>query len=301
MKDHLSMVFFNFMSMVSQEFIDYLSNLLGLKISNIQSVSGGDISSAYVLSAGSEKLFLKINSKPDALDMFLSEETGLKTIAKTNTIAVPKVLACDSIKDQSFILMEHIESKSPNSKDLELFGSQLAKLHQITSDKFGFDSDNFIGSLHQSNKTHKNWNDFYIEERLIPQLILAKSNGLLNNPEIPENQKLKEVCSSYFKDVKPSLLHGDLWSGNYLISKNGIPYLIDPSTYYGHNEIDIAMSKLFGGFGDSFYQSYHNVIPQDELTRSRIELYQLYYLLVHLNLFGRSYYSSVKSILNTYF
>lgn len=287
--------------MVSQEFIDYLSNLIGSKITSIQSVSGGDISSAYLVTTGSEMLFLKTNSNANDLDMFLSEEKALKIIAETNTIAAPKILACGSFSDYSFILMEYIVSKSPDNKELELFGSQLAQLHQITSDEFGFDSNNFIGSLHQSNKKHKCWNDFYIEERLTPQLELAYSKGLLKNSEIPKTKNMKVICSSYFDGVKPSLLHGDLWSGNYLISKDGIPYLIDPSTYFGHNEIDIAMSKLFGGFGTSFYQSYCSIHPQDDLTESRIELYQLYYLLVHLNLFGRSYYSSVKSILNKYF
>ena len=287
--------------MVSQKFTDYLSNFIGSKIKSSQSVSGGDISSAYLVTTESEKLFLKTNFNANDLDMFLSEEKALKIIAETNTIAVPKVLACDTFSEYSFILMEYIDSKSPDNKDLELFGSLLARLHQITSNYFGFVSNNFIGSLHQSNKKHNNWNDFYIEERLIPQLELAYSKGLLKNSDIPKTKDMKDICLPYFHHVKPSLLHGDLWSGNYLISKDGVPYLIDPSTYFGHNEIDIAMSKLFGRFETSFYQSYWSIHPQDDLTESRIELYQLYYLLVHLNLFGRSYYSSVKSILNKYF
>ncbi len=197
--------------------------------------------------------------------------------------------------------MEHIEAKSPNSKDLELFGNQLAQLHKVTSDEFGFEENNFIGSLHQSNKTHTKWNDFYLEEHLIPQLELSKSKGLLNVDEIPETQKLKDICFPYFKNAKSSLLHGDLWSGNYLISTSGKPYLIDPAIYFGHNEVDIAMSKLFGGFGQSFYDSYHSFISKDKFTEDRIQLYQLYYLLVHLNMFGTSYYSSVKQILSKYF
>ena len=287
--------------MLPQDLLDYLSNLIESKINKVQSVSGGDISSTFFLQAGTKKLFLKINSKKDALDMFLSEEKALNTIAKTNTIAVPKVLTCNTYTKNSFILMEYINAKSPKTIELELFGLQLAQLHQITSNEFGFDSDNFIGSLHQSNKKHGNWNDFYIEERLVPQLQLAKSKRLLSDSEIPEKNFMKEICHNFFNTVKPSLLHGDLWSGNYLISKDGTPFLIDPSTYFGHNEIDIAMSKLFGGFRSSFYDAYHEIIPKDRYTNIRIELYQLYYLLVHLNLFGRSYYSSVKCILNKYF
>lgn len=287
--------------MLSKEYIEYLSNLLNSKIEYLQSVSGGDISSAYLIKTSSHKYFLKINSNANASDMFLSEEKALTTIAKTNTIATPKILACSTFSNDSFLLMEHMDAKSPNSKELELFGNQLAQLHHITSEEFGFEENNFIGSLHQSNKKHNNWNDFYVEERLITQLILAKSNGLLKDSEIPKKEKLKDVCFPFFKNVKPSLLHGDLWSGNYLISDSGIPYLIDPALYYGHSEIDIAMSKLFGGFGPSFYDSYHGIFPKDEYTEDRIQLYQLYYLLVHLNLFGASYYSSVKQILCNYF
>ena len=292
------MVFFIFIIMLSQEF---LSNLLESKIESFQPVSGGDISSAYIIKTASNNFFLKANSNPIALEMFLSEEKALTAISNTNTIATPKIIVCDSFNNISFLLMELIETKSPNSKDLELFGNQLAKLHKITSNDFGFDSNNFIGSLNQSNKTHINWNDFYVEERLIPQLQLAKSDGLLKETEIPKIDRLKEVCFLFFKNVKPSLLHGDLWSGNYLISESGIPYLIDPALYYGHHEVDIAMSKLFGGFGPSFYDSYHSIIPKEEFTEDRIQLYQLYYLLVHLNLFGSSYYSSVKQILRSYF
>jgi len=295
------MVFLNFIVMLSQAFLENLSNLLELKIEHIHSVSGGDISSAYLIETSSEKYFLKVNSDIDAGEMFKSEAKALKLIAKTNTIATPKVYACDSFRNDSFLLMEYIEPKRASSEDLKLFGQQLAQLHQVTSDEFGFESNNFIGSLHQSNNKHKLWIDFYIEERLIPQLHLAKSKGLLNDSEFPEMGKMKEDCSIYFKDVNPSLLHGDLWSGNYLISESGKPYLIDSATYFGHSEVDIAMSKLFGGFGQSFYDSYHKIIPKDNFTDSRIELYQLYYLLVHLNIFGSSYYFSVKGLLKKYF
>lgn len=295
------MVFLNFIVMLSQGFLENLYNLLELKVEDIQSISGGDISSAYLIETSSENFFLKVNSDIEAGEMFMSEAKALKLIAKTNTIATPKVYACDSFRNESFLLMEYIESKRASSSDLILFGQQLAQLHQVTSDYFGFEENNFIGNLRQSNNKHNNWNDFYIEERLIPQLQLAKSKGLLNDSEFPEMGIMKEDCFIYFKDVKPSLLHGDLWSGNYLISESGKPYLIDPATYFGHSEVDIAMSKLFGGFGQSFYDSYHKIIPKNELTDSRIELYQLYYLLVHLNLFGRSYYSSVKGLLRKYF
>lgn len=287
--------------MLLKEFLGYISNCIHSEIESYQSVSGGDISDAYLLKTNQNKFFLKVNSKPWALDMFKAEAEGLRAISNTKTISTPKVIATDNYLNEAFLLMEYVDAKSSNSKNMELFGMQLAQLHQITSDTFGFDHNNFIGSLDQSNIKHKSWNDFYIEERLIPQLSLSLSKGLLSNSEIPETEFMKTCCSPYFKDVRPSLLHGDLWSGNYLISSDGNPYLIDPAAYFGHSEVDIAMSKLFGGFGAFFYKAYHKIIPKDEYTDNRIELYQLYYLLVHLNLFGSSYYRSVKTILNKYF
>ncbi|MFL1011187.1 fructosamine kinase family protein [Flavisericum labens] len=177
----------------------------------------------------------------------------------------------------------------------------MAKLHQCHSRNFGLDHNNFIGNLLQSNTEHKTWGNFYIYERLLPQLKLTKSKNLLHSNEIPPTETMVKSLSSLFRNIKPSLLHGDLWSGNYLISSDGTPYLIDPAVYYGHSEVDIAMTKLFGGFGEDFYDAYVESIPFTSDTTARIEIYQLYYLLVHLNLFGRSYYDSVKSILIKYF
>lgn len=287
--------------MISKKLLSYISNLIDEEIESHQSVSGGDISAAYLIKTTKNEYFLKVNSKPWASDMFKAEAEGLKAISNTKTISTPKIIVSDNFANESFLLMEYVDSKSGNSDNMELFGMQLAQLHQVTTGSFGFDHNNFIGSLNQSNKKHRFWNDFYIEERLNPQLSLSLSKGLLSNSEIPKSELMKTRCYPYFKDIKPSLLHGDLWSGNYLISMNGNPYLIDPATYFGHSEVDIAMSKLFGGFGATFYESYHNIIPKDECTDNRIELYQLYYLLVHLNLFGSSYYRSVKAILNKYF
>lgn len=287
--------------MLSTEFTDYLSNLIGSNITNINSVSGGDISAAYLIHTNQNNFFLKVNSKPWALDMFKAEAQGLKVISNTNTIGTPEVIVCDTIGNHAFILMDYIETKRATHANLELFGMQLAQLHRINSNEFGFEANNFIGSLHQSNEKHKTWNEFYIEERLKPQLELAKSKRLLLDSELPVANKMKDICAPFFKDIVPSLVHGDLWSGNYLISLEGKPYLIDPAAYFGHYEVDIAMSKLFGGFGPSFYYAYHEIIPMEAYTESRIELYQLYYLLVHLNLFGSSYYGSVKKILKKYF
>lgn len=279
----------------------YVSSLLNYSITKILPVSGGDISKAYQINTTNNSYFLKVNKAADALKMFQNEANGLQSISQTNTIKTPKFITCDTFENASFILMEFIESKSPSNKDFENLGNQLSDLHTYTSEYFGLDEDNFIGSLPQSNRQHKTWIDFYISERLWPQLKMAKQKQLLSDKEIPTEQKLRNGLKPLFLNTKPSLLHGDLWSGNYLISKDGQPYLIDPAVYYGHREVDIAMSKLFGGFGDGFYQAYFNNFPASKHTSARIEIYQLYYLLVHLNLFGASYYGSVTAILKKYF
>lgn len=279
----------------------YLSNILNESITSISSVSGGDISQAYRINTITNSYFLKLNNTPEASKLSQTEAYGLQCISKTNTIKTPKVIVCDSFDDSAFLLLEFIASKSPSAKDFKTLGEQLAKLHQCTSDDFGLNHDNFIGRLPQSNTQRNTWIDFYTHQRLIPQLELAKRKGLLQKGECPNSQHIKSKLQPLFIGIKPSLLHGDLWSGNYLISKDGTPYLIDPAIYYGHKEVDIAMSKLFGGFGEAFYEAYFSHFPTDEHTLVRIEIYQLYYLLVHLNMFGQSYYGSVSYILKKYF
>lgn len=279
----------------------HITKLLNQDIKSISVVQGGDISQAYRIETTANSYFLKLNSALNALTMFQTETYGLQCIDKTNTIKTPKVIAYDNLESSAFLLLEFIESKSPSSEDFKNLGEQLAQLHKCNSERFGLDQDNFIGLLHQSNTQYETWVEFYTNERLIPQLELAKQKGLLQGSECPNLEHIKNRLQPFFVNIKPSLLHGDLWSGNYLISTNGKPYLIDPAIYYGHPEVDIAMSKLFGGFGEAFYNSYFSYLPTDANTSERIDIYQLYYLLVHLNMFGRSYYSSVSYILKRYF
>lgn len=280
----------------------HIEYLLCIKIEQVQSVSGGDISNAYLLKTESERFFCKVNTDPSAFDMFWTEKSGLEAIAETKTIATPKVLLCEKLETGGFLLMEHIESKRASSTETELLGHQLAALHQLSiSESFGWETDNFIGSLPQSNKKHSDWKQFYTQERLLTQLKMAHDSGKLNAHEIPSEEGIFKSCENLFPDVRPALLHGDLWSGNYLISEKGKPYLIDPATYYGHYEVDLAMTRLFGGFGDSFYEAHSEHFPKIGGEAERNDLYQLYYLLVHLNLFGSSYKAAVITILNRYF
>lgn len=281
---------------------EHIEYMLCISIENTTSVSGGDSSNAYLLETESERFFCKVNYNERAHDMFLAEKKGLEIIADTGTIAVPRVLLCDALEMVGFVVMEYIEPKRAAPEEMGRFGHQIADLHQLSaSDNFGWENDNFIGSLPQSNKIHTDWSQFYVAERLLPQLKLARDDHRLQNDEIPTEHKLLNTCQNLFPQAKPSLLHGDLWSGNYLISQCGTPYLIDPATYYGHHEVDIAMTRLFGGFHTAFFDAYSEHFPKVSGEAERKDMYQLYYLLVHLNLFGGSYYQNVKQVLDRYF
>ena len=280
--------------------IDFLSDKTGIKFTEMQPISGGDISSAYLIKSVGNSFFLKVNNKSFAREMFSAEKKGLEAIKNTQTISVPDVILVDSFENQSFLLMEFVESRRPSGNDFKGLGEKLAQLHLCSNNQFGFDSDNFIGSLPQSNSFHTDLAGFYWNKRIFPQLKMAHNHHLLSKEDMPQGEKAVSKFNEIFGEVKPSLLHGDLWGGNYLISTNGTPYLIDPATYFGHSMVDIAMTRLFGGFDAEFYTAYHEIIPKTENYEAQIELYQLYYLLVHLNLFGMGYYSGVKNILKKY-
>ena len=189
---------------------------------------------------------------------------------------------------------------------MEMLGIQFAEMHRFRGKKFGFSEDNYLGGSPQLNKPSKdgsqNWAIFYAENRLEIQTSLAVKNGYATS----ELRNLMENLIKKFPDFisgteeEPSLMHGDLWSGNYLIDKNGIPWLIDPAVYYGHREADLAMTSLFGGFSNSFYSAYKSTYPIESGYADREPLYHLYHLLNHLNLFGTGYYSQVISILRRY-
>ncbi|MBO3116058.1 fructosamine kinase family protein [Winogradskyella sp. DF17] len=281
--------------------VSHIESIINTSIINSSHLSGGDTASVLKLDTVYKSYVLKYSPRTIAQDMFKAEVNGIRLIAKTNTIATPLVLDCGTQQGMAYILMEYVASKPASKNDYAKLGSQLAKLHNYTGEDYGLASDNFIGSLSQKNNFTDDWIEFYGTYRLEFQLKMAYNNRLLKASEIPSSLNIKSVLKIFCDDIKPSLLHGDLWSGNFLISEDNTPYLIDPAAYYGHSEVDIAMSKLFGGFNSSFYESYHEHYPVTKFFNERIDVYQLYYLLVHLNLFGSSYYGAVKRILRAYF
>ncbi|MBR9920579.1 MAG: fructosamine kinase family protein [Bacteroidetes bacterium] len=285
---------------MTQDIIAVCENILNLKIESFNSVSGGDINQAFLLQTKHKPYFLKFNRNPDAIHWFIGEKNGLEAIEENGEIKVPKVLEIKSVDEGAILLMEFIESGFRDASFWERFGRQLARLHKAPQNYFGFPENNFIGSLPQSNAKADNWSAFYQTQRLEPQIHMARDQQLLSDADVKKFESLYKAIAGICPEEPPSLIHGDLWSGNYLCGPTGTPYLIDPATSYSHREMDIAMTRLFGGFNRDFYKHYENEYPLQPGFESRLEIYQLYYLLVHLNLFGSGYYRQVSAILKSF-
>lgn len=273
-------------------------------------ISGGDINEAYRLSlSDGATVFMKCNATKN-LSFFEAEAKGLATLRETNVIGVPKAMAIGTDKAQgmSFILMECVESAIQIKRYWEVFGKQLAKLHKaecarfVSSDanlKFGFETDNYIGASPQKNTPTDSWITFFRECRLLPQIEMAQ--GYLNSKMHQQCIKLLDNLDSYLVEPDfPSLLHGDLWSGNIVCGPTGKAWIIDPAVYVGHFEAELAMTELFGGFSADFYGAYAEINHIDKNYKDRKDLYNLYHMLNHLNLFGGSYLNAVQKILNRY-
>ena len=270
-------------------------------------VSGGDINSAacLVLSNG-QKVFVKSNSVKNR-DFFDAEENGLEAIGSTGTIGTPKLLCkgADTSKNTSFLMMEMIETGRGSKDTAEIFGYELAAMHNadtkdlVTGGVFGFDRDNFIGASKQVNTPKNSWIEFFRQCRLEPQFKMAQRyfDKDIVKDAISFLDRLDDILT---EPGFPSLLHGDLWSGNYIINKDGQAMLIDPAAYVGHAEADIAMTELFGRFPGDFYRAYHEKIPMEDGYTDRREVYNLYHLTNHLNLFGGSYLHSVTATIRRF-
>jgi len=275
---------------------------LGSKIKSLSSLSGGCISDACKITTNdNSNFFLKYNPSASN-DMFIKEASGLKELAEANAIRIPKVLEFD----KDYILLEYIQTGNKNKNFFEEFGRCFAEMHKFTSDHFGFYEDNYIGSNPQKNIPHEkeksNWVEFYFNKRILFQFKLAEKLGnstdeLRKGISRLEN-KIHEIIDS--SNEKPSLLHGDLWSGNYMIDENGSAILIDPAVYYGSREADLGMTKLFGGFSSEFYKAYIESFPLEDGYDYRENIYKLYHVLNHLNLFGGGYYSQALSLIKFY-
>jgi len=285
---------------ISDALLLHCENLLKAPIQATQTIGGGDINEACLLKTKQGSFFLKYNNHPSALAMLKAEWQGIEQLEAAQVIQTPRLIACGSEASTAFLMMHYIPSMPPNQKAWERFGQSLADLHRVSQKDFGLDHHNFIGRLPQSNHQHSSWTAFYQSERLEPQVKLAIDQQKMPASYIPHFEglylKLDEICPQ----ESPALIHGDLWSGNFLINQKGEAVLIDPSVCYAHREMDLAMSMLFGGFSPIFYQAYQACFPTAKGLDQRLEIYQLYYLLVHVNLFGESYLNAVKRIIRRF-
>lgn len=258
---------------------------------------GGCINDGGKLICSAGTYFVKWNDKSKYPGMLSVEAQGLTMLARTNTIPVPEVIHLDQTDDYQFLLLEFIENAAPSSNFWKIFGEQLAALHQTSNSSFGLDHDNYMGSLKQSNSWQTNWADFFIENRLHPQLTLAVNTKQISKEQSKKFEALYSKLNQLVPDEKPALVHGDLWSGNLLSGANG-PTLIDPAVCYGNREADLAMTQLFGGFNQSYLDAYQNTFPLSPGFSERIDIYNLYPLLIHVNLFGGGYAAQVNRIVS---
>ena len=259
------------------------------------SVSGGCINQGYCLRDGKRTFFVKLN-QASQVAMFEAEALGVSQMYDTNTIRVPKPI-CYGVADNScYIVLEWLDMGGGNSKSSEEMGRKLAQMHQKSlSEKFGWDMNNTIGSTPQINTWTNDWVEFWTEHRLGYQFQLGKRRG----GSFPQVDELLDAIPDLLAghEVKPSLVHGDLWGGNAGFTVNGEPVIFDPATYYGDREVDIAMTEVFGGFSNAFYQGYNEVFPLDDGYEQRKTLYNLYHILNHFNLFGGGYGSQANGMI----
>lgn len=282
-----------------------ISDVFATDASAISYVDGGSINQAARVQVRGETFFVKW--KYDAPPGFFEAEAhGLKVLRDTNTIRVPDVIKVGVAEDAlpAYLILEWLEE----AEEVETlafsvnFARALAQLHRVSSAAFGLDHDNFIGILPQTNRQSATWISFYRDERLLPQIELARARHRLNAEREKSLRKLLDNLDRLLEGAAttPSLLHGDLWSGNFLVLAGNQPAIFDPAVYYGDREIEMAFTELFGGFPAAFYTAYREAFPLDRGYERRKLLYQLYPLLVHLNLFGESYGARVDAVCRAY-
>lgn len=265
-------------------------------------VSGGDINDAFHVQTEQENYFIKRNSDVPS-HFFQAEARGLQLIKDTEMIRVPDVYYYDteSRAGDSYLVLEHIKKEAPTPASEQRLGEGLARMHQVTGQGYGFDQPTFVGELDQENSMVFSWVEYYRDQRLLPQFQLAEEKGRLPAKRKKGLLQLLDNLDSFIpSDPGSSLLHGDLWGGNWISGPKETPYLIDPSVLYGDRLMDLSFTELFGGYSRRFYESYQQESPLPDYYEEVKPLYQLFYLLVHLNLFGEAYGSSVDRILHHY-
>ena len=271
-----------------------------LNVQRYERVHGGDINLSYCIFTATEKYFLKINDKNRYPLMFTKEANGLDKLREFCTLKIPQVIKQASCSDQQYLLLEWMEKGTPKKDMWENFGTALAMMHKQPQEYFGLNEDNYIGSLNQNNDQHDEWYSFYTECRIKPLVKKLFDAGDLSATDIRDADLFCNNLRTILPIEAPSFLHGDLWAGNYMITSSGYAAIFDPAVYCGHREMDIGMTKLFGGFDQGFYDAYNEAYPLENGWEKRLPITQLYPLLVHAVLFGGHYISEVKYFFSTF-
>ena len=271
----------------------------GLFSYDYESVNGGDINKSYCIYNGINKFFLKINNASLYPGMFVAEAEGLKAL-EISSFLIPQVINKGNIDGYQYLLMEWIETGKPSVDFWKNFGHTLAQLHLNSNKEFGFNTDNYIGSITQINTLTNNWEEFYSQYRIMPLVRILLNQKDYNTNDVQHAEMFCKHIKEIFPDEPPALLHGDLWSGNYKVDEKDNPALYDPAVYFGHREMDIGMTKLFGSFSSELYDRYNEVYPLEKDWKIRLLYTQLYPLLVHAVLFGSHYISETKDIIHRF-
>jgi len=263
-------------------------------------VHGGSVNDAFRLDTEEGPFFLKINLADQFPSLFESEAHGLALLRQAGELRVPELIAHGEFEDTTFLLLEFVAPTEEDPGFQARFGRALARLHRHAQATFGLDRDNHIGLLPQVNTPHREWTEFLIQCRFGPLVKMARDNKRIHAGDVLRFERLYGKLPALIPAEPPALLHGDLWKNNYLAGAGGEAVLIDPAVYFGHREMDIAMTRLFGGFDRDFYAAYQEEEPLEPGWEERMDLCNLYPLLVHLNLFGGSYADRVSAVLRTY-
>ena len=276
-----------------------LEERLSTDIESISPLSGGDINEVYKINCTLGNYVVKYNSRLRFPTMFYKEANGLDILRKGG-IRTPNVIDHFEHMDDQFLILEYVAQEKIENKFWIHFAISLSELHQKSNTSFGLDQDNYIGSLGQYNGQMPTWEEFFISKRLKPLIKMAFDKGLLTRKHLTDFDHFFTVFSELLPVEIPSLLHGDLWSGNLLCGSGQQAVFIDPAVYYGHREVDIAMTKMFGGFDPVYLDYYQDCFPLEKGWEERVPIHNLYPRLVHLVLFGHSYLSGIENVIQRY-
>lgn len=269
------------------------------KVTDFKSVGGGCINETYIVTLNSrEKFFIKVNDIQQK-ENFVQEKFSLEYLKNKSSLKVPEVVNLCESKDIVILVLEYLEKTTENDEFHFFLGKGLAELHKNTEQFFGWFQDNYIGSLKQYNRKEKDWTSFFVTQRLEPLVKQCFDQSMLSKQDMRRFDNLYSELDNIFPKEPPALLHGDLWTGNRMNTTIGAA-VFDPACYFGHREMDVAMLNLFGRINDLFYEGYHAVYPLEKNFKDRIDICNLYPLLVHAILFGYSYIYDIQSIIKKF-